>query len=115
MTITKDMITKALESGQTHKQILEQIDLALRERPMLKVAINKCYGGYSISEELAKRAGLDSYDRSTEARTNPVVIEAVESDSESASGDCASLVVVSVPCDAHWWIDEYDGIENVCW
>lgn len=107
----------------------------------MKVIINKCYGGFSISEralmklrELGQQGALDevavgeSYDDG-EIRTiimdsvsyfvhniprnDPLLVEVVEEMGEEANGGCAELLVVEVPEDIEWEIEEYDGIEWV--
>lgn len=99
----------------------------------MKVVLNKCYGGFSISElaaqmmaangseqaqkELSQRGcwhgygyvdGMDGYDR-----TDPLLVEAVEALGEDASGSLARLRVVEIPDGIEWEISEYDGIETI--
>lgn len=48
-----------------------------------------------------------------EDRSNPLLVELVETLGDKASGQCASLKVVEVPDDIRVEIDEYDGNETV--
>lgn len=130
----------------------------------MKIVINKCYGGYNLSElacfALAERKGLtlypegkglfvtywtvpeserpaklnygewynqpeelrkaynEAYRTSTfstcpEDRTDPDLIAVVEELGAKASGRFAQLVIIEIPDDVEWEIEEYDGIEWV--
>lgn len=82
----------------------------------MKVVINGCYGGYSLSDEALAYLGIPggsryAYDGD---RTNPKLVECVEKLGEAAShGLGSSLYVVEVPDDVKWTITDYDGIEQV--
>lgn len=105
----------------------------------MKVVINGCYGGFSLSDEAfelyLERKGLkfrkeksehfsligyDYYsengfylgDRDIE-RNDPVLVGVVEELGEKANGRCASLKVVEIPDEVEWTICEYDGNEWV--
>ena len=81
----------------------------------MKVIINNCFGGFSISDELERRLNLEGvwYDED-DIRTNPVAIAAVEENSNKASGCCANLRVVEVPDEAtDYMVTEYDGAETL--
>ena len=91
---------------------------------MSKVAINKCYGGFSISKECAKwienKYGLDlskEYDYGAyyfdEKRHAKELIDAIETlGSEVCSGDCARIVLED--CGGGLYnIEEYDGYETL--
>lgn len=91
----------------------------------MKVVINRCYGGFSVSEEVYKELGIewDGYGYLTDTefdvhdeknRTNPRFVAAIEKLGEAANGRCARLKVVEVPDDVEWYIDDYDGVESVC-
>ena len=79
----------------------------------MKVVINTCYGGFSVSKEVYDFMGLEwdgwgFYGN----RTNPKLIEAIETlGTEIASGSMAKLKIVEVPDDVNWKIEEYDGKE----
>ena len=82
----------------------------------MKVVINGCYGGYSLSDEALDYLGIPGASRYTydNDRTNPKLVECVEKLGEAAShGLGSSLYVVEVPDDVEWTITDYDGIEQV--
>ena len=81
----------------------------------MKFVINAEYGGFSISQDMARDLGVeDVYDSSLVLRRNPRLIEAVLDDTAYASGRHAELRVVEIPDDAtDFRIEEYDGYENV--
>lgn len=96
----------------------------------MKIVINKCYGGFSVSlkavtwmaalghalaqKELAdegqfvQRYGSGLSDI---ARNDPLLVEAVERLGTEANGPHSKLKVVDVEGD--WHVDEYDGQERV--
>ena len=93
----------------------------------MKVVINRCYGGFSISkkaaEYMAERGSeiakkdlslpseyFHSYDYE---RTDPLLIEAIETLGKEANGDSANLAIIEIPNDMDWYIDEYDGMESI--
>ena len=79
----------------------------------MKIVLNRCYGGFSVSNAVAEKLGLESpYDDIS--RTDSRLIELVEADSKAASGSCASLHVVEIPEEAtDYMINEYDGCETL--
>jgi hypothetical protein len=86
---------------------------------MKKVVINRCFGGFSISQEavnrLAKLKGvlpedIDSYDLE---RDDPLLVQVVEELKEKANGSCAYLNIVEIPDEVEFIIEEYDGSEHV--
>ena len=82
----------------------------------MKVVINGCYGGYSLSDEALAYLGIPGGSRYTydDDRANPKLVECVEKLGEAAShGLGSSLYVVEVPDDVEWTITDYDGIEQV--
>lgn len=93
----------------------------------MKVVINRCYGGFSVSELVFEKLGVeyDGYgyidtelgykEHDTEKiRSDPRLIAAIEAVGlEAASGRHASLTIVDIPDNIDWYIDEYDGIETV--
>lgn len=94
----------------------------------MKVVINTCFGGFSISKRAAEfmaargnaiaKAELaedgefygenDDYDR-----TDPDLVAAVEALGSEAGGSCAELSVVEIPDGIEWEIDDYDGNEFI--
>lgn len=84
----------------------------------MKVVINVCFGGFSLSKEAYEFLGLKwdgyGYDyNSDEKRTDPKLVECVETLGEKANGLCASLKVVEVPDNVDWYISDYDGSETI--
>lgn len=102
----------------------------------MKVVINKCYGGFSISKKaaefmasrgnelaiqaLADRKGNFHYDSihvmcndDFEFRTNLDLITAVEILGDEANGECAKLKIIEIPDGVEYVIEEYDGMEHV--
>lgn len=78
----------------------------------MKVVINRCYGGFRLSEKAMKFLGVDS-DWPDIARNDPKLVECVEKLGEEANGAYAELKVVEIPDDVNWEIGEYDGLEWV--
>lgn len=84
----------------------------------MKVVINKCFGGFGLSQKAYEFLGLEwdgygykynDYDKRTDTR----LVECVEALGEEASGTFANLKVVDIPDDIKWEIDYYDGIETI--
>lgn len=106
----------------------------------MKIVINKCYGGFGLSDKaieyygelknlgLVKEEGkyfnLTGYDwyvseiieknfffdRSIE-RNDSDLVRVVEELGEKASGKYAELQIVEIPDDVKWDIHDYDGME----
>lgn len=82
----------------------------------MKVVINGCYGGFSLSDEALAYLGIPGGSRFSyeDDRANPKLVECVEKLGEAVNHDSAScLYVVEVPDDVKWTITDYDGIEQV--
>lgn len=90
----------------------------------MKVVINRCYGGFGLSEEalraLCERKGLEYsencwYDEEKLYDTNrddADLVAVVEQLGDDANGPCAKLVIVEIPDDVvQWDICEHDGNE----
>lgn len=83
------------------------------------IVINKCYGGFGLSDrainEYKKLSGItdkDFYDRDV-ARDDPYLVKVVKELGSRANGDHANLKIVEIPGDVDWEISEYDGMEWV--
>ena len=75
----------------------------------MKIVINDCYGGFSLSEQACKELGISNcYEYK---RNNPRLIEIVERLGKESWGECAKLKIIEIPDDVEWIIEEYDGIE----
>ena len=46
-------------------------------------------------------------------RTDPILIEVVETLGKEANGDCAKLRVIDIPDSIDYEITEYDGVESI--
>lgn len=85
----------------------------------MKIAINKDYGGFSLSEEAYEYLGIpwDGFGfaySSDDMRTRPELIECIETlGTARASGPLACVAVIEIPDDVDYYIDDYDGIETV--
>lgn len=82
----------------------------------MKIVVNKCFGGYSLSKEAYEFLGLewDEFGYKFENdRTNKDLIRCVEALGDKANGRFADLEIVEVPENIDFYIDEYDGIETV--
>lgn len=87
----------------------------------MKVVINNCYGGFSLSEAGIVRylelkgvevPHVDFYDRDI-PRDDPALIQVVQELGDAADGYCANLKIVEIPDGVEWQIEEYDGNEWV--
>lgn len=78
----------------------------------MKIVINRCYGGFDLSEKAMKFLGVGS-EWPDIARNDPKLVECVEKLGEEANGTYAELKVVEIPDDVNWEIGEYDGLEWV--
>ena len=93
----------------------------------MKVVINRCFGGFSLSgaafefiERWLKRNGGCTPDIWKEIdycdpvyRNRAELVECVESLGHAADGPHANLKVVEIPDDIKWGISNYDGLESV--
>lgn len=84
----------------------------------MKIVINKCFGGFGLSEKAYEFLGLkwDGYGYAyidKDKRTDPKLIECIEKLGAEANGFCAKLGIVEIPDKVDWEIEEYDGNEWV--
>lgn len=82
----------------------------------MKIVINKCHGGFGLSQLATQRfrdlGGHTSYGE-LNMRINPILIETIEELGKDASGKYSNLVIIEIPDDVEWQIEEYDGYEWV--
>lgn len=94
----------------------------------MKVVINTCFGGFSVTKDVYDELGLkwdkygylenedfniDSHDYNA-YRSDQRLIAAIEKiGAKEASGSMASLRIVEIPDGVEWKIDNYDGNEHV--
>lgn len=98
----------------------------------MKVVINRCFGGFGLSQEALQEIRktnpelVDEHPESSwlgalflkssyddEIRSNPAIVSVVERLGEKANDRYAKLAVVEVPDDVSWSIHDYDGMEHV--
>ena len=105
----------------------------------MKVAINSCYGGFSLSSKafiaLAARNGIDVVQTSESGscvktyatssgmpiyerdfcidRADPDLIAVIEQLGTEADGFCSKLRIIDIPDDVEWEIEDYDGYESI--
>ena len=82
----------------------------------MKVAINTCYGGFSLSREAYEHIGI-KWDKSgdcyEEDRTDPKLIACIEALGRRAWGQLPELKVVEIPDGIEWFISNHAGKEHV--
>jgi hypothetical protein len=110
--------------------------------PMVKVVINRCYGGFGLSDEAVLRYaeikginlvrsekyewfsswyvdGIEDdnhlfvLDDFLDARTDPTLVQVVEELGRRANSNASDLAVVEIPDGVEWHIAEHDGLEHV--
>ena len=94
----------------------------------MKIAVNKCYGGFSLTKPVFDELGIkwDGYgylgnkdlgiksDDYNAYRQDPRLIAAIEKiGEENSSGAMAKVRIVEIPDGIEWEMDEYDGVESV--
>lgn len=100
----------------------------------MKIVINACYGGFSISKEAAQfmaEMGCEKAKKEIDTggswygygyvdgttggydRTSPFLISAVEQLGDKANGSCARLKIIEIPDGIDYCIEDYDGYESV--
>jgi len=103
----------------------------------MKIVINSCHGGFSLSRkaflrlrELGQSTALEEPDlgerwndgsgpRTVEGfcrdipRNDPLLIKVIEELGRDASGIAADLDIIEIPDGVEWEIEEYDGDEWV--
>jgi hypothetical protein len=104
----------------------------------MEILINKCYGGYGLSDKavrlyLTKKnipivvnrqysgkyhtyyvVGLNNqFCDHHISRTDPVIIEVVRELGAKANGSSAKLEIELIPDGCKYWINEYDGMESI--
>lgn len=106
----------------------------------MKVAINKCWGGFALSQEaviLARKLSgndkwanvvlpgeyyfdgsgpvdkfMDSYFPDIERHDN-ILIKIIETLGKKANGKLSNLHIVEIPDNTNYEIDDYDGQESI--
>lgn len=83
----------------------------------MKVVINRCFGGFGISEKALARYN-ELADTKLETyygieRADPFLVQVVEELGAEANDFAANLKIVDIPDDVKWYVHEYDGLEAV--
>ena len=83
---------------------------------MTKIAVNKCYGGFGLSDAAESRLRelgcVFEYSWDI-ARDDPLLVKVIEELGDAAGGSYANIKIVTIPDDVEWVIEEYDGSEWV--
>lgn len=85
----------------------------------MKIVINRCVGGFALSDFALKELGLESkhldcdHFFASKNRTDPKIVACVEKLGQLANGPHAELKVVEIPDNVDWYICERDGVEHV--
>jgi len=81
----------------------------------MKVVINQCYGGFSLSEKATaaweSRTGR-TFDEWSVSRHDPDLTAIVQLFGKEANGDRAELQIVTIEGN-QYLIDDYDGSEGI--
>jgi hypothetical protein len=90
----------------------------------MKIVINRCFGGFGLSEAacdwMTEHGVRVSHDGISAGvldidleRNNPTLVACVEALGDAADTPHSALVVVEIPDDVRWHISDYDGRETV--
>lgn len=81
----------------------------------MKFVLNKCFGGFGVSDIAAKVLDLeDRWDADSLDRDDPNLVKVVETLGKIANGPNAALCVVEIPDNTtDWELDDYDGVESI--
>lgn len=83
----------------------------------MKIVINCCYGGFSLSEAAIalynKLSGKEEKYYSDIERNDKYLVKVVEQLGWGANGKYSELKIVEIPEGTNWYIQEYDGIETI--
>jgi hypothetical protein len=81
----------------------------------MKIVINNRHGGFGLSDEARalyyKRAGTPILPDRDVKRDDPILVQVVEELGEGADDRFSELIIIEIPDDVQWQIEEYDGAE----
>ena len=81
----------------------------------MKIVINKCYGGFGLSDVAEARykneSGNTEFSYYNIPRADPILVSIVEELGEDSWGAWSELSVVEIPDGVDWYVEEYDGKE----
>lgn len=79
----------------------------------MELVINRCWGGFSLSEKACEILGLDSPYADVE-RDDYRLVAVVRLLGDEVNGCHSKLEVVELPFETtDWMVNEYDGMESV--
>jgi len=89
----------------------------------LKIVINSCHGGFSLSEKAQKlscqysmiewKDWEEDWSYYDIERNDQYLVRVIEELGDDANGRFSELKVVNIPDEVEWQIEEYDGLEWV--
>ena len=89
----------------------------------MKIVINTCHGGFSLSEKAQKlfcqystiewKYWQEDWSYYDIERNDQYLVRVVEELGDDANGRFAELKVVDIPDEVEWQLEEYDGLEWV--
>jgi len=89
------------------------------ENDMIEIVINKCAGGFSLSEKATvmiceKDPNILDHADEDSFRASDIVLDVVKALGSEGAGEYAKLKIVKIPSNVEWEISEHDGCESVC-
>jgi len=89
----------------------------------LKIVINSCHGGFSLSEKAQKlfcqysmiewKDWQEDWSYYDIERNDQYLVRVIEELGDEANGRFSELKVVNIPDEVEWQLEEYDGLEWV--
>ena len=81
---------------------------------MQKIVINRCFGGFGLTDLVLNAYRLKTGKEWDGDRTDPELIKIIEQfGSASSSDEYAEIKIVEIPDGVKWRIEEYDGCESI--
>jgi hypothetical protein len=83
---------------------------------MRKIVINKCWGGFGLSDTALKM--YQELSNSNDSywdirRDDPLLVQVVEELKDQVNTVYSELKVVEIPDDIDWYIHDRDGVETI--
>ena len=89
----------------------------------MKIVINTCHGGFSLSEKAQKlfcqystiewKYWQEDWSYYDIERNDQYLVRVIEELGDDANGRFSELKLVNIPDEVEWQIEEYDGLEWV--
>ena len=89
----------------------------------MKIVINSCHGGFSLSEKAQKlfcqysmiewKDWEEDWSYYDIERNDQYLVRVIEELGDDANGRFSELKLVNIPDEVEWQIEEYDGLEWV--